>query len=143
MFVLKRPGIISVLELLDGLGDLGDGADGLVPDHLGVGDAGQEGVQGVQQAPARPLGLVVHPVDDVEHVDLTQGEVDHEEEAESDHHRGHQGHRVVCGDVEKSNPATEIEKINQLCCNASYRGRVVLLNHPKEVEKQVGVWKRV
>ena len=145
VFVLKRPWIISVLELLDGLGYLGDGADGLVPDHLCVGDAGQEGVQGVQEASASPLGLSVHPVDDVEHVDLTQGEVDHEEEAQGDHYRGHQGHRVVCRDVEKSNPATEIEKINQLCCIEIHilSGRVELLNHPKEGEKEEGVWKRV
>ena len=37
MFVLKRPWIVSVLELLDGLGYLGDGGDGLVPDHPGPG----------------------------------------------------------------------------------------------------------
>ena len=122
MFNLKCPGVVSVLELLNGLGYLGDGVDGLVPDHLGLRQAGQEGVQGVQQAPARPLSLIVHPVDDVEHVDLTQGEVNYEEEAQGDHHRGHQGHRVVCGDVEKSNPATEIEKINQLYCKVIWQG---------------------
>ena len=107
---LKCPGIVSVFELLNGLGYLGDGADGLVPDDLGVGDAGQEGVQRVQEASARPRGLR-QPIDNIEDVDLTQGEVNHEEEAQGDHHRGHQGHRVVRRDVEKSNPATEIRKI--------------------------------
>ena len=107
---------------------MGDGGDGLLSDDVGVwepGHTGQQRVQGIQEAPASSGCLWGQTIDNVEHIDLTQSEVNHEEEAQGDHHRGHQGHRVVCRDVEKSNPATEIEKNKpSVRCNLVWQGGI-------------------